>query len=39
MRTASVLLVTAAITLGVSSAIAQDRDQVSVVFTHPLPKC
>jgi quercetin dioxygenase-like cupin family protein len=37
MRTASVLLVAAAITLGVSPAIAQNRDQVSVVFEHALP--
>jgi hypothetical protein len=39
MRTAPVLLVTAAITLGVSPAIAQNRNQVSVVFKHALPKC
>jgi quercetin dioxygenase-like cupin family protein len=34
---ASVLLVAAAITLGASPAIAQNRDQVSVVFEHALP--
>jgi quercetin dioxygenase-like cupin family protein len=37
MRTASVLLVVLAITLGASPAIAQDRDQVRVVFEHALP--
>ena len=37
MRTASVPLVAAAITLGASHAIAQDRDQVRVVFEHALP--
>jgi quercetin dioxygenase-like cupin family protein len=37
MRTASVPLVVAAITLGASPAIAQDRDQVRVVFEHALP--
>jgi quercetin dioxygenase-like cupin family protein len=37
MRTTSVLLVVAAITLGASPAVAQDRDQVRVVFEHALP--
>jgi quercetin dioxygenase-like cupin family protein len=37
MRTAAVLLVALAITLGASPAIAQDRDQVRVVFEHALP--
>lgn len=37
MRTGSVLLVAAAIALGASPAIAQDREQVSVVFEHALP--
>jgi quercetin dioxygenase-like cupin family protein len=37
MRTASVPLVAAAITLGASPAIAQDRDKVRVVFEHALP--
>ena len=37
MRTASVSLVAAAIALGASPAIAQDRDQVRVVFEHALP--
>jgi quercetin dioxygenase-like cupin family protein len=37
MRTASVPLVVAAITLGASPAIAQDRDHVRVVFEHALP--
>jgi quercetin dioxygenase-like cupin family protein len=37
MRTASVPLVAAAITLGASPTIAQDRDQVRVVFEHALP--
>src|SRR6195256_6082193 len=37
MRTASVPLVAAAIALGASPAIAQDRDQVRVVFEHALP--
>ncbi len=37
MRTASLPLVAAAITLGASPAIAQDRDQVRVVFEHALP--
>jgi quercetin dioxygenase-like cupin family protein len=37
MRTASVALVAAAIVLGASPAIAQDREQVRVVFEHPLP--
>ena len=37
MRTASVPLVAAAITLGASPAVAQDRDQVRVVFEHALP--
>jgi quercetin dioxygenase-like cupin family protein len=37
MRTASVLLVVLAVTLGASPAIAQDRDQVRVVFEHALP--
>ncbi|MBZ9759165.1 cupin domain-containing protein [Mesorhizobium sp. ESP6-5] len=37
MRAASVTLVAAAIALGTSSAPAQDREQVSVVFQHPLP--
>jgi quercetin dioxygenase-like cupin family protein len=37
MRTASVPLVAAAIVLGASPAIAQDREQVRVVFEHALP--
>jgi quercetin dioxygenase-like cupin family protein len=37
MRAASVLLVAAAITLGASPAIAQNRDQARVVFEHALP--
>jgi quercetin dioxygenase-like cupin family protein len=37
MRTASVSLVAAAIALGASPAIAQDREQVKVVFEHLLP--
>jgi quercetin dioxygenase-like cupin family protein len=37
MRTASVLLVTAVIALGATPAIAQDREQVRVVFEHALP--
>ena len=37
MRMASVPLVAAAIMLGASSAIAQDGDQVRVVFEHALP--
>ena len=37
MRTASGPLVAAAIALGASPAIAQDRDQVRVVFEHALP--
>jgi hypothetical protein len=37
MRTTSVLLVVAAITLGASPAIAQDRDQVRVVVEHAVP--
>jgi quercetin dioxygenase-like cupin family protein len=37
MRAASVPLVAAAIALGASPAIAQDREQVSVVFEHALP--
>jgi quercetin dioxygenase-like cupin family protein len=37
MRTASVSLVVAAITLGASPAVAQNRDQVRVVFEHALP--
>jgi quercetin dioxygenase-like cupin family protein len=37
MRTASVPLVAAAIALGASPAIAQDREQVRVVFEHALP--
>jgi hypothetical protein len=37
MRTASVPLVAAAITLGASPATAQDRNQVRVVFEHALP--
>jgi quercetin dioxygenase-like cupin family protein len=37
MRMASVPLVTAAIALGASPAIAQNRDQVRVVFEHALP--
>jgi quercetin dioxygenase-like cupin family protein len=37
MRTASVPLVVAAITLGASPAIAQDQEQVRVVFEHALP--
>lgn len=37
VRAASVMLVAAAIALRVSSAPAQDREQVSVVFQHPLP--
>jgi quercetin dioxygenase-like cupin family protein len=37
MQTASVLLVVLAITLGASPAVAQDRDQVRVVFEHALP--
>ena len=37
MRTASVSLVAAAITLGASPAIAQDQEQVKVVFEHALP--
>ena len=36
-QTASVLLVVLAITLGVSPAIAEDHDQVRVVFEHALP--
>lgn len=37
MRTASVPLVAAAFVLGASPAIAQDREQVRVVFEHALP--
>jgi quercetin dioxygenase-like cupin family protein len=37
MRTASVPLVAAAIVLGASPAIAQDREQVRVAFEHALP--
>jgi quercetin dioxygenase-like cupin family protein len=37
MRTGSVTLVAAAIALGASPAIAQDREQVKVVFEHVLP--
>jgi quercetin dioxygenase-like cupin family protein len=37
MRTGSVTLVAAAIALGASPAIAQDREQVKVVFEHALP--
>jgi quercetin dioxygenase-like cupin family protein len=37
MRTASVPLVAAAIALGASPAIAQNREQVRVVFEHALP--
>jgi quercetin dioxygenase-like cupin family protein len=37
MRAASVPLAAAAIALGPSSAIAQDREQVRVVFEHALP--
>jgi quercetin dioxygenase-like cupin family protein len=37
MRTASVPLVAAAIALGAPPAIAQDREQVRVVFEHALP--
>ena len=37
MRTASVSVVAAAITLGASPAIAQDQEQVKVVFEHALP--
>ena len=37
MRTASVPLVAAAIALGASPAMAQDREQVRVVFEHALP--
>jgi hypothetical protein len=37
MRTASVPLVAAAIALGASPAIAQDREQVRVVFRRALP--
>jgi quercetin dioxygenase-like cupin family protein len=37
MRTASVSLVAAAIALGASPAIAQDQEQVKVVFEHVLP--
>ncbi len=37
MRTVSVPLLVAAIALGASPAIAQDREQVSVVFQHELP--
>ena len=37
MRTASVSVVAAAIALGASPAIAQDREQVKVVFEHVLP--
>ena len=37
MRTASVLLVAAAIALGASPVMAQDREQVRVVFEHALP--
>jgi quercetin dioxygenase-like cupin family protein len=37
MRTASVALVIAALALGASPAIAQNRDQVRPVFEHALP--
>jgi quercetin dioxygenase-like cupin family protein len=37
MRTASVALVLAAIALGGSPAVAQNADQVKLVFEHPLP--
>jgi quercetin dioxygenase-like cupin family protein len=37
MRTASVSLVAAAIVLGASPAIAQEREQVRAVFEHALP--
>src|SRR5690242_4247825 len=37
MRTAAAPLAAAAIALGASSAIAQDREQVKVVFEHALP--
>jgi quercetin dioxygenase-like cupin family protein len=37
MRTASVPLLAAAITFGASPAIAQNQDQVTVVFEHALP--
>jgi quercetin dioxygenase-like cupin family protein len=37
MRTASVPLIAAAIALGASPAIAQDREQVKVAFEHALP--
>ena len=37
MRTASVPLLAAVIVLGASPAIAQDREQVRVVFEHALP--
>ncbi len=37
MRTAAVPLIAAAIALGASPAIAQDREQVKVAFAHALP--
>jgi hypothetical protein len=37
MRTAAVPLIAAAIALGASRAIAQDREQVKVAFEHALP--
>ncbi len=37
MRTACIPLVAAAIALGASPAIAQEREQVKVVFEHSLP--
>jgi len=37
MRTAAVPLIAAAIALGASPAIAQDREQVKVAFEHALP--
>lgn len=37
LRTAAVPLIAAAISLGPSPAIAQDREQVKVAFAHALP--
>ena len=37
LRTAAVPLIAAAIALGASPAIAQDREQVTVAFAHALP--